>query len=77
MPAPSTIPARANPADWTDWRWQMQNRIHSAEALADWINPTPDEREAIEQTDDIFRWNVTPYYARYSSSSITTTVAVM
>jgi len=48
---------------WTNWRWQMQNRIHSVEALADWIDPTPDEREAIEKTSDQFRWNITPYYA--------------
>jgi lysine 2,3-aminomutase len=41
----------------------MQNRIHDAETLADWINLTRDEREAIEQTDEVFRWNVTPYYA--------------
>ena len=49
---------------WTDWRWQMQNRIHSVEALGRWIDPTPGEREAIEKTSDVFRWNVTPYYAR-------------
>lgn len=48
---------------WTSWRWQMQNRIHSVDALADWIDPTPDEREAIEKTSDQFRWNITPYYA--------------
>ena len=48
---------------WTDWRWQMQNRIHSAEALREWIHPTDDERAAIERAGDAFRWNVTPYYA--------------
>ncbi|MFO8099660.1 MAG: KamA family radical SAM protein [Salinibacter sp.] len=63
MAEPSNIPAHVDPTDWTNWRWQMQNRIHSAEALADWIEPTPEERAAIEKTDDIFRWNVTPYYA--------------
>ncbi|MFP4227587.1 MAG: KamA family radical SAM protein [Salinivenus sp.] len=63
MAVPSTIPEHADPADWTNWRWQMQNRIHSVEALADWIEPTPEERTAIEQTDAVFRWNVTPYYA--------------
>jgi lysine 2,3-aminomutase len=41
----------------------MQNRIHSAEALREWIDPTDDERAAIERTGDTFRWNVTPYYA--------------
>ena len=50
--------------EWTNWRWQMQNRIHSAEALHEWITPTDDERAAIEQAGDHFRWNVTPYYAR-------------
>ncbi|MEF8816520.1 MAG: KamA family radical SAM protein [Salinibacter sp.] len=48
---------------WTNWRWQMQNRIHSAEALHEWISPTDDERAAIERAGDTFRWNVTPYYA--------------
>lgn len=42
----------------------MQNRIHSVETLEEWINPTPDEREAIEETSDVFRWNITPYYAQ-------------
>jgi lysine 2,3-aminomutase len=42
----------------------MQNRIHSAEALQEWIDPTDDELEAIEKTAEVFRWNVTPYYAR-------------
>ncbi len=49
---------------WSDWRWQMQNRIHSAEALHRWINPTPEELRAIEATKDVFRWTITPYYAR-------------
>jgi len=53
-----------NHPQWTDWRWQMQNRIHSAEALHQWIHPTDDELAAIEQTKDVFRWNITPYYAR-------------
>jgi lysine 2,3-aminomutase len=48
---------------WTNWRWQMQNRIHSVEALDEWMDPTPGEREAIEKTSDQFRWNITPYYA--------------
>ena len=41
----------------------MQNRIHSAEALHEWIDPTESELEAIEKTDGVFRWNITPYYA--------------
>ena len=58
-------PPRPRPAssDWTNWRWQMQNRIHSADALRDWICPTDDELAAIERTEGEFRWNITPYYA--------------
>lgn len=55
---------RPENAKWENWRWQMQNRIHSVDALEEWIEPTEDEREAIEKTSDVFRWNITPYYAR-------------
>ena len=41
----------------------MRHRIHSYDQLAEYIEPTPDEIEAIEATRDIFRWNITPYYA--------------
>jgi lysine 2,3-aminomutase len=58
------VPSDVHRDEWTDWRWQMQNRIHSADALQRWITPTDDELEAIEKTADVFRWNVTPYYAR-------------
>lgn len=54
---------RPNDSNWSNWRWQMQNRIHSVEALEEWITPTADERKAIEEIGDVFRWNITPYYA--------------
>lgn len=50
-------------SEWSDWKWQMRNRIHREETLRQYINPTEDERAAIEATRDIFRWNITPYYA--------------
>ena len=60
--SPPAAPSRPHP-QWRSWRWQLQNRIHSAEALHAWIHPTEDELEAIEATRDVFRWNITPYYA--------------
>jgi lysine 2,3-aminomutase len=48
---------------WTDWRWQMRHRVHDEESLRQYIRPTADELAAIEATRDVFRWNVTPYYA--------------
>lgn len=48
---------------WRDWRWQMQNRVHTLEDLAAYVDPTEDETAAVEATKDVFRWNITPYYA--------------
>lgn len=60
---PTNDGSDSRPPEWKNWRWQMQNRIHSAEALHEWIDPTSDELAAIEATTDAFRWNITPYYA--------------
>ena len=51
------------PPEWTDWRWQMRHRVHDETSLRDYIEPTDGELAAIEATRDIFRWNITPYYA--------------
>lgn len=51
------------PADWTRWTWQMQHRIRTASALETWIDPTEDERAAIEKLADRFHFVITPYYA--------------
>ncbi|HET6566681.1 MAG TPA: KamA family radical SAM protein, partial [Rhodothermales bacterium] len=56
------ISLRTDP-NWRDWRWQMRNRIHTAEDLRRFIHPTDDELAGIEGTANIFRWNITPYYA--------------
>jgi lysine 2,3-aminomutase len=37
--------------------------VHDEASLRRFIEPTPDELQAIESTRDIFRWNITPYYA--------------
>lgn len=49
--------------EWSDWKWQLRNRITTPEALAEWINLTDDERQAIQETQAHFRWQITPYYA--------------
>ncbi len=48
---------------WRDWRWQMRHRVHDEASLRRYVEPTADELAAIEATRDIFRWNITPYYA--------------
>lgn len=51
------------PDKWTSWKWQLKNRISSLEALQEWIHPIADERDAIEATRQLFRFQITPYYA--------------
>ncbi|WP_444957460.1 KamA family radical SAM protein [Microbulbifer sp. ZKSA002] len=48
---------------WSDWRWQMRNRISTLDGLKRWINVSTSESDAIEQLKGIYRWSVTPYYA--------------
>ena len=50
-------------AEWRDWRWQLRNRITTADQLANYMNLTAAEREEIERAGGEFRWAVTPYYA--------------
>ncbi len=50
-------------SDWEDWGWQMRNRIRTAEALREWIDPTPEEEAAIRDLASRFRFVITPYYA--------------
>src|SRR5262249_23306298 len=59
MPRPHGIPD----AQWRDWVWQMQERVRSAKDLERFINPTADERRAIEALAERFRFVITPYYA--------------
>jgi len=48
---------------WSDWNWQMQNRITSAEELARVVHITPREQRTIERALEKFRFAVPPYYA--------------
>ncbi len=56
-------PEGVDPKDWTDWGWQMRNRIRTPEALARYIDPTEDEQLAIAKLAERFRFVITPYYA--------------
>ncbi len=56
-------PAQFAPAEWEDWAWQMRNRIRSVEDLSQWIRVAPDEAEAIEKLGEVFRFQITPYFA--------------
>ncbi len=47
---------------WNNWRWQLSNRLNSAEDFEKVINLTDSERRALN-TQNLFRVDITPYYA--------------
>jgi lysine 2,3-aminomutase len=47
---------------WFDWRWQLANRLNSAEELGEVIRLTDSERQALS-AKDLFRVDITPYFA--------------
>ncbi len=51
-----------NEAQWNDWRWQIANRICTAEALSRFFPLTDDERDALGQGEFSLPFAVTPYY---------------
>jgi len=56
-------PPHVAPEKWTDWVWQMQERVRTAEDLAGFVRPHADEVRAIEALAERFRFVITPYYA--------------
>jgi lysine 2,3-aminomutase len=57
------VPEGIDPADWTSWQWQMQNRVRSPQELARYVRALPDEIAAIDALSDRFHFVITPYYA--------------
>jgi lysine 2,3-aminomutase len=47
---------------WDDWRWQLSNRLNTAEEIGQVLNLQEDEIRAL-QAKHLFRVDVTPYYA--------------
>jgi lysine 2,3-aminomutase len=47
---------------WNDWRWQLSNRLNSAEEFERVIHLTDSERKALN-TQGLFRVDITPYFA--------------
>lgn len=52
----------ASDTEWNDWRWQMRNAARTREQLERMFLLTDDERAGIDETRDIFRLGISPYY---------------
>ncbi|MBR1777828.1 MAG: KamA family radical SAM protein [Alphaproteobacteria bacterium] len=49
-------------AEWRDWRWQLANRLTTAEQISRILTLTKDEQNALQQAN-VFPTAITPYYA--------------
>jgi lysine 2,3-aminomutase len=50
-------------AEWSDWRWQLRNRLTTAADLERFVTLTDDERAGIAAGAGLFRVGLAPYYA--------------
>jgi lysine 2,3-aminomutase len=56
--------AEVDPAQWSDWRWQLRNRLTTAEELEAFVRLTDEERRGLQVAPGLFRVGTTPYYAQ-------------
>ncbi|MDD5019593.1 MAG: KamA family radical SAM protein [Candidatus Omnitrophica bacterium] len=47
---------------WEDWHWQIDNRIHSLEAISKILILTPEEEDGIRKSNGRLSMAITPYW---------------
>lgn len=55
--------AETSPEQWTDWRWQLRNRIRDLAGAERLFRLTDSERAAIQRRTGMLPLGITPYYA--------------
>lgn len=53
----------SNPADWSSWKWQVQNSITNVETLSEMFSLTEKEITALKSSSVSLPFRITPYYA--------------
>ena len=48
--------------DWRNWRWQLKNRVTTAELLKEFLPLDDGEIAEIEEVGASYRWAISPYY---------------
>jgi glutamate 2,3-aminomutase len=59
----------ATEKNWNNWKWQIENRIDTVDILAQIVDLTDDEIQAIHDIEKENRWSISPYYASLMSPS--------
>lgn len=48
--------------DWTNWKWQLKNRIKDSNILAQIIGLSDFQKMQIDKVANSYRWAISPYY---------------
>ncbi|NPA54723.1 MAG: KamA family radical SAM protein [Aquificae bacterium] len=48
--------------EWTDWKWQIRNRLKTAEDIQKIIPLSEKEKKSFKKTSNIYHFGTTPYY---------------
>lgn len=48
--------------DWNNWKWQLQNRVQTAEQIKEIFDISQYEFEQLKKVSEKFRFAITPYY---------------
>lgn len=57
------------PTQWSNWVWQMQNRLESEREYALLFDLSESERKGFEISKDVFKISTTPYYASLATQA--------
>lgn len=50
------------PEQWSDWRWQLSNRLNSVAHIGQIFHLTESERKALTASSRLFRVEIAPYF---------------
>ena len=62
-------PKNVSVADWSSWSWQIKNSLKSLSDYEAYFSITDEERSAFIKSQNLFRIQSTPYYAKLISES--------
>jgi len=52
----------ATEEQWSDYKWQLQNRFNNIEDISDIINLSVEDKESIAKVGELYRYAISPYY---------------
>ncbi|NMC27305.1 MAG: glutamate 2,3-aminomutase [Syntrophomonadaceae bacterium] len=53
---------RGHEEDWSNWKWQLKNRVNDTQVLGKIIGLSNLEKKRIDRVSKAYRWAISPYY---------------